>query len=697
MAHPTALPLTQQVMAWTLQGLGLLDHLSGLSRSSAKNALGGQVVSAAWEKLVDELLAVLGTPGQPQQREALGAALHEADRWISRLDAMDLDLLDRMPPVVRSLIPHVGARFGAAAAIIDQGIWVPPREEEGRLLPVADWLCDPLSASTFGRVAEVVLRGVYPTWTGWGQVAEDLERRGVASRKTVARWRSEELYVPNVANVNALAQLVPEGAGRSRALLALRTARLLTATRRALSKDWGDAVLAQETALAVASWARVTREALGQPGVLADLADNLALTFESPLAGHAYAHRSPLMQAVVPADSAAALALRLRYLASEVRRTSDGGQLRWLAAEQVMTPHPLLCLAVGVRLGATNPLQLLAGDAGEIVQHSWRFAAFLRAVANGEGLHFQPSGSTEKIPFKGSEALRAQAHRLLDRGRRIVRPSDDEREEDMEYLQFAAMLAAESGGTDALMALPEAWNSAFRRVAVPAAMEIVATPEVMDDSPHLAAYRARRLANEGADADAFGCIARWRALPGIKLWEERVAVADALITIGHRHLDRHAPLRASLTQLQGLEAKMPGALTATVTAALATCRGVLLQAHTGVSALLQAAGDALHEAPDSAGRAARATLLLPFAIRVGALGRSVGASNLDAERLASELEASLRALPTDGDSWAVLALWQACEGRDSSFAERQAVHFGAATTYRRLREVFARDGLLDLG
>lgn len=697
MAHSTALPLTQQVMAWTLQGLGLLDGLSGLSRTSAKNALAGQVVSQAWEKLVDELLAVLGTPGQPAQREALGTALHEVDRWISRLDAMDLDLLDRMPPVVRALIPHVGARFGAAAAVIDQGIWVPPRDEEGRLLPVADWLCDPLSPSTFGRVAEIVLRGVYPGWTGWGQVAEDLERRGVASRKTVARWRSDELYVPNVANVNALAKLVPEGAGRSRALLALRAARLLTATRRALSRDWGDAVLAQETALAVASWARVTRQALGQPGVLADLADNLALTFESPLAGQAYAHRSPLMAAVIPSDSAAALAPRLRDLASEVRRTSDSGPLRWLAAEQVLMPHPLRCLAVGVRLGATNPLQLLAGDAAEIVQHSWRFAAFLRAVANGEGLRFQPSGSTEKIPFKGSEALRAQAHRLLDRGRRIVRPGDDEREEDMEYLQFAAMLAAESGGTDALMALPEAWNSAFRRVAVPAAMEVVATPEVMDDSPHLAAYRARRLANEGAEADAFGCIGRWRATPGIKLWEERVAVGEALITMGHRQLDRLAPLRASLTRLQGLETKMPAALTTTVAAALAKCQGVLLQAHTVASALLQAADDALHDPHDPPARAARATLLLPFAIRVGALGRSVGASKIDSERLASELEVSLRALPTDGDSWAVLALWQACEKTDSTFAQKQAHHFGAAGTYRRVREVLARDGLVDQG
>lgn len=697
MAHSTALPLTQQVMAWVLQGMGLLDGLSGLSRSSAKNALAGHVITQAWEKLVDELLAVLGTPGQPEQRQALGAALHAADRKISRLDGMDLDLSDRMPPVVRILIPHVAARFGAAAAVIDQGVWVPPRDEDGRPLPVADWLCDPLSPSTFGRVAEIVLRGVYPGWTGWGQVAEELERRGVASRKTVARWRSDELYVPNVANVTALAELMPEGASRSRALLALRFARLLTATRRALSRDWGDGVLAQETALAVASWARVTREALGQPGVLADLADNLALAFESPLGGQALTNRSPLLQAVVPGDSAATVAKSLRGLAAEVRRTGDGVPLRWLAAEQVLMPHPLLCLGVGVRLGATNALQLLAGDAIEIVQHSWRFAALLRAIANGEGLHYQPAGSTEKVAFRGSEALRAQAHRLLDRGRRIVRHGDDERQEDMEYLQFAAMLAAESGGAEALMALPDAWNGAFRRVAVPAALEVVASPEGLDEAPQLAAHRARRLANEGDDAEALSCIGRWRAAPGPKLWEERVAVSDALLTIGHRQLDRLAPLRASLTRLQRVEAATPKALVATVAAASAKCKEVLLQAHTVVRGLLQAADNALHEPPDPPGRAARATLLLPFALRVCALGRAAEASATDPGRLAGELESSLRALPTDGDSWAVLALWQECRGNDSSFAQKQAHHFGATDTYRRVRELLARDGLLDQG
>ena len=63
MAHSTALPLTQQVMAWTLQGLGPLDGLSGLSRTSAKDALAGRWSRDGSEMLSGPVLQVGRTRG----------------------------------------------------------------------------------------------------------------------------------------------------------------------------------------------------------------------------------------------------------------------------------------------------------------------------------------------------------------------------------------------------------------------------------------------------------------------------------------------------------------------------------------------------------------------------------------------------------------------------------------------------------
>ena len=323
MASSTALPLTQQVAAWVLQGLGVMDGLSTVSRSSAKNALAGDVIPQAWDKLFDEVVGALGLPGMPEGKDALLAAFHQADLNISRLDACDLDVSDRMPAVVRALIPAVGVRFGALAAVADQGVFPPVLDERGQPLPIADWLCEPLHPATFGRAAEVLLRSVLPSWTGWGKVAESLEEQGVASRKTVARWRSGELYVPNVANLAALAGRAPSGATRSRALVLLRVARLLTATRRALSREWGDAELAEQTASAVASWARLTRHALAQPGVLADLADYTAAGLEGPSGAGMHATLAPMARAFIAFDSPVAGAARLRSRAAEVRQSGD--------------------------------------------------------------------------------------------------------------------------------------------------------------------------------------------------------------------------------------------------------------------------------------------------------------------------------------------------------------------------------------
>ena len=690
MAASTALPLTQQVAAWLLQGLGVMDRLSLVSRSSAKNALAGELIPQAWDKLFDEVLGAMGLHGKPAGRGALLAALHEADRNISRLDACDLDLQDRMPAVVRALIPAVGVRFGELAAIIDQGVFAPVVDERGRPLPVGDWLCDPLNPATFGRAAEVVLRSLLPKWTGWGGVAESLEAKGVASRKTVSRWRSGELYVPNVANVVAVAGLAPAGASHNRVLVTLRVARLLAATRRALSREWGDALLAEETASAVASWARVTRHALAQPGVLADLAEYTAVGLESRSGANLHANLAPMVGAFIPFDSPARGAAELRARAVDVRRSGDPASLRWLVLVQVLMPHPLLTAGVGSQLGIPPLNLLVAGDWVQPIQEQWRVTAFLRMLSRGEGLRHRPAGSMEPVPFVGSPALREQAARLVERARRVVRRAGDESGDQLEDLRFAATLLFESGGDLGFASLADTWNEASRRMAIPAGIEVVAPPELLAEAPHLLPARARRLAAEGDAAGALACVGQWASAPGNRTWADRLSVADAYTILGNQQVDRLAPLRVSIAKLERLESSP----TAAVVRMLKTGHQTLTTGVRVVGDLLAAAERLLGEAPDPPGRAARVTTLFPLALRLAALD---GCPAHLLVAFGDEIDEAIRQMPTDGGLWAVLALRQAAEGTDDRFALRQAAHFGAGDIHARLAETLRRDREVDQG
>ena len=713
MATTTALPLSQQTLTWVLQAMGLLDddHTAAspsvepgtdggqprVSRSTARSALRGAPILRSWDRLLDHFFDVLGVRPGEEQRERVAAGLHEFDAKVSALDPKGLPLEDLLPPVLRLLAPHLGVRLGALAALADLSLV--PDPTTGRTPPaIGDALCDPLSPRFFGAVVEFFLWRHHPEWRTLEQQTDELEAAGIAAKKTVERWRSGQVEVPNVVNLVALARILGDEPDQHRAMAALRCARLLVALRQDLAVWVGDA-LAEDAERVVAAWAHTTRATLVRPEAPAELAEIMAELLRSRHGEDVLAALRVRYPGVVFGEATPALiATRLREAAAAVRAGADPEPLHGLIVDQITAPFPIVMPFVGVQLAGPGYLLYLAADPFATIQGAWSLSAMLRRVAAGEVVHVQPPGTAEARPVRPDEALRQQAADLLARMRHLGRASEDGLRMETEDLQFLVALLNATGAPWDPQGLAGAWNEAARYFTAPAALEPFASDEAVRSSPHLAPVRAERLATEGKDNDALQLLLWWKDRPDPKSWEELQAAAATMIRVGHRTLDRVAPARkagASMPRFDlALLSQESQANLDKIARALLT---LLRQAQEVGEQLLAHAAHWLLEPPDARATMRKVTLLLPLVIRLDELAVDLAGGLGDRRRratgLARELERGLQVLPSHGEAWATLAAWQELEGLQP-LAVKQAKHFGAETTYLSLREMFERDGLL---
>ena len=109
------LPLSQQILAWVLQALGL--DTPGVSRSTRRSALSGKPIQRRWEDLVVAFLESLG--GIKDGRELVAQGL--ARRWdqaVSELPTVELTMAERLHAPLQLAAPQLGIRLGVLACLV---------------------------------------------------------------------------------------------------------------------------------------------------------------------------------------------------------------------------------------------------------------------------------------------------------------------------------------------------------------------------------------------------------------------------------------------------------------------------------------------------------------------------------------------------------------------------------------------------
>ena len=693
MTAKTALPLTQQVLAWALQAMGLIDDLSKVSRSTVKNAMRGDVVWQAWDGLVDEAVRAVRLDIGEDQRELLRQGLPDIDGRFAALDALGLDNEDLLPPVLRLLLPQVGLRLGALAAMVEGGLWPEARSSTPEL---AKWLCDPLSPGVFGRIVEGLLVKHHPDWATWSERKDQLDQRGIVSKRAVERWRSGSvLAVPNISNVVALGSIMGSDDDQRVALLLLRLGRLLSVARRSLA-EWLGATQADGIEAGLRSWAEVTRRALTSPEFMAELGELLGqgLSENPSLAAEFVAARKAfwgqLLDGITPENVGEALFREGRLL----RAGEGGAMLRGLVVDQVLQPNPVVIAAVGQQLGADNMLLAATADPAEVIQGQWGLAKLFSLVAGGEPFSWGADSPTaaQKEP---SPALRDQARHIQGHLRTVVRQPGEPPLNQMDLMRFWFGFAAEAGGMGAVNAMVSAWNSASQMMAVPAFLEPMVDDEVVEQAPHLAPLRAARLAEAGEEKDAIQWLGRWKREASTATEGERRAAAATTLSLAHRCLDRVAGLADALPR-EDREHEADD-----VQAVLHRASGIAREAIARSVALADQLLDLAAGLLRPVDPAQRAPELLILAVRTDCIDAALAdVDDVELVRgtpIANELRDALGDSPKDPTAWAALALWQELTGDDAGFALKQAQHFGGETAYRKMRARLVGDGLLDPG
>ncbi len=690
MPASTALPLSQQLLAWILQSMGLIDELSKVSRSTVKNALRGELVWQAWDGLVEEASRALNLDLNEEQRLQVRSTLRGIDGRIAALDDLGLEPEDLLPAVLKLLIPQVGVRLGTLAVMVEGGLWAEARATCPQL---AEWLCDPLNPRTFGRFLEGLLLRYQPGWETWTERKEQLAVQRIAAKRSVERWRSASaLDVPNVGNIVALAGIMGDGRQQRAALALLRLGRLLAVARKSLARWIGEAQ-ADEVEAAVRSWAVRTRQVLGSPQFVCEFGELLGTGLrENHEAARVFvAAREVYWGRLLDGVEPDVVGDRLLQESRALRQGEEGGLLKGLVADQLLMPNPVVITAVGQRLGLENILPILTADPLELIQLQWRLAKATSCIAQGQSFSWQTSSTKTLQLSSPSDALREQARRIRAHLRVIVRRSDDEPLGQVELLRFWISFAAEAGGVDAVNHVTSAWNDSVQSWPLPEAFEPMLDDAAVAGHPHLAPLRAARLAQAGDYRAAVLWLGRWVHGASFASGAERRAAADTMLALAHHVLDQVSGVIDILYWEEPDEVEAAAAMSETIAVARqATEEAVLL-----ADQLLKPTRMVLRELEAQE----RLADLLLLAIRLDMLDAALAAEPeialVRSGELAEEVEQVLRDHPTHPGCWAGLVLWQELTDQDTTFALKQAQHFGAEAVYEQMRARLVADGLLD--
>lgn len=233
MSLKTALPLSQQVMAWILQSMGRIEKAT-VSRSTIKSGMRGKIIHSSWQNLIEDGLKCLNIQDIIIYDFKIFNFFRDIDKEIASIDTCKLDQKDLMIILLYHLAPEMGKRLGALIAFIRSH-----RNGDSNIIPDLElWLLEPLSRRVMGRIIEGLLRFYWPDLKTWDQRYEKLEKlnNGTLNQRTVERWRSpSETFVPKVNHIKNLAkEICKNEEDQNRAGFFLGLGRLLMEFRRLL-------------------------------------------------------------------------------------------------------------------------------------------------------------------------------------------------------------------------------------------------------------------------------------------------------------------------------------------------------------------------------------------------------------------------------------------------------------------------------
>lgn len=531
------LPLSQQILAWLVQALGLETGRSRgprLSSGTLKGARLGKIIARSWHVLVSEVIALLGLP--PVTPALWPDLLRRWDAAVSAMRAPALDPRDALLPILRMAFPRIGVRLGALTALACSA--------SGASQDRWEWLCDPLDPHLPRRVLEGLLTVYRPKWRTWEQRYEGLA--GAVDQRTIEKWNAGAILGPKVI-AKIAAAVHPKVVGP------LRWARAAMVLRRDLEETVG--------ATAVASW----REAVRQVGI-STLA---ALTDPSAVSRVAEFWTEEIAQSTTP-EVSVVLESVARMAGVESRADDTAPWLQRAAAARyggtspkkaeihavllltILQPHVRLLSATLEHGGSQSAHALASADLGRWLAGEWELLALLRHLARGEPIQRQQgSGPTTTCPIP-DEVREAAKFKLEDAARFIQVRTDLARSNEADTTVCSFLL---DGNADEVRAAFSALMVELPLAVIDRGMERSMSEEDLRVLPAFALARVKRLAEAGDVPGALSILQTLDFTRQLPDTQSRRDLAGALIALAHNHLDalyEHArewrTLRAALVE-----------------------------------------------------------------------------------------------------------------------------------------------------
>ncbi len=664
MSNSLPLPLSQQIMAWLVQALGLDTAPSRnrrLSSGTLKGARLGKIIARSWRDLVKEVTALLGLP--QVAHELWPTLLRRWDATVSAMHAPELDPGDALLPVLRMAVPRIGIRLGALAALACSA--------SGASKDRWEWLCDPLDPHLPRRVLEGLLSVHRPEWRTWEQRYEKL--RGAVDQRTIESWNAGAILGPKV-----IAKIA--AAVHPRVAAPLRWARAAMVLRRDLEES--------VDAAAVDSWRDAVRQVASS--TLATLMDPMAVSRVAELWTEEIAHASGPEVTVLLANLAQMAGVETRAddtapwleraaAAKFSDRSPRRAETHAVLLLTILQPHARLVSAAIGRDNSQNAEALASADLGRWLMGEWELLSMLRRLARGKPIALQLDGrlrTTGPVP----DEVRDAATMELERAARFVQSREDvARSDEAESTVFSFLF---DGNGDAYRAARSASMLEFPLAVIDRGVERSMSEEDVRAIPELACARARRLAEGG---DVIAAMAMLESVGVHDHLPDRSARRDlsrALIAVAHAQLDQHyesvrewLEVRASF--IVGDDALAIGDALMALADQIVSALSALSSLHDSAAFMLALPGVA--EPPiDSF------VMSFPFALRCEGVFRALDRESTlrpDSRTSAAVLASWAEKNPNDGEVAALLAVWARFNGSSPATqakADKGCEHLGTA-------------------
>lgn len=643
----TELPLTQQVFAWSLRALGYTE-LQEISNSTLKNAQSGRPIPRRWDDLVHELVRVLGGSTNSAWVDAAKEALRSIDQKISELPRMEgISRRAILKAPLSQAFRALGSRLGALIAVLAM--------KRGQRVEEWGWLARPFEAGFFGQLVDHLLDRALPE-ASLEEKKQHLEH--AVDWRTLERWKSGEVDVPNVVDLTDLAACLGEGAE-----LHLRLARLAACWRRDLAQWCADEEFVRSWSGSVTGVAQRVAGLLSSPcyfdQILSWYHDGLASAKGDRVLEGLKSRLGSLLHGASRQDLIDALEAARR--AGPDSRQGRAVLQFWLSTI-VIFPHPICMPFLDLLMGTPSTMLLAGMDPLRLVGNSWMMLRLCESIAY-EGNPPVRRGNGE--PLEPTQEDRAAARRILEGHEHWSMGGSPQ--EDRDLKQLTALL----GGLQGLELMEQIDSPTPRLLMKMRGRELeedLCDDEVRRDHA-MCLRRARRLAEGGDSAVAIQWFLRAEEA-GRFAAEDLEDCVRFYVALAHNLVDKALPLRIEAVR-QGVSRSEPWFCSAL------TC--VADEAELRLEQVLP-----LCQTPSGGFLADMLVVVVPALLRIALIRDEISEPCEAYDYAVEQLALALEANPTHGRLWAVWALVStAKDSADAPRARSNAGHFGAAAHFER--------------